>query len=227
MSVHATWRNLFNRELPGKLICVGLNYRVHAEESSIALPALPLLFGKFANTIVDDGQPIILPAAVGHVDAEAELAIVIGQHARHVPRKRALSVIYGYTAANDVSAREVQFADQQWFRGKGFDTFCPLLSTIVPTSELGAADDLRVVQRLNDTVLQEGSTRDLIFDVPALVAYISAALTLEPGDVILTGTPEGVGFFREPKVALSPGDVVEVEIEGIGKLRNPVNADTH
>jgi 2-keto-4-pentenoate hydratase/2-oxohepta-3-ene-1,7-dioic acid hydratase in catechol pathway len=222
VTVQNTWKRLFNRNSPGKLVCVGLNYRVHAEESAIAIPTSPLIFGKFANTIVDDGGSIVLPAEIGHVDAEAELAIVVGEHAKHVSPGEALSVVYGYTAANDVSARDVQFSDQQWFRGKGFDTFCPLLSNVVPTSELGAADNLRVVQRLNGEMLQDGSTSDLIFDVPVLVAFVSSVMTLEPGDVILTGTPEGVGFFREPKIALHAGDVVEVEIEGIGVLRNDV-----
>ena len=159
---------------------------------------------------------------VGHVDAEAELAIVIGTRAKDISLDDALTVVHGYTAANDVSAREVQFTDQQWFRGKGFDTFCPLLSPIVPTKELGAAEDLRVTQRLNGLALQDGRTGDLIFAVPALVAYISSVMTLDAGDVILTGTPNGVGYFRNPKVALEPGDIVEVEIEGIGTLRNPI-----
>jgi 2-keto-4-pentenoate hydratase/2-oxohepta-3-ene-1,7-dioic acid hydratase in catechol pathway len=222
VGIKSQWRTLFNRDHPGKIICVGLNYRIHAQESSIAVPSSPLLFGKFANTIIDDGQPIVLPADVGHVDAEAELAIVIGRRTSMVSRTNALEVIYGYTAANDVSAREVQFADQQWFRGKGFDTFCPLLSSVVPIAELGAADDLRVMQRLNGVALQDGRTSDLIFDVPALVSYVSSVMTLDAGDVILTGTPDGVGYFREPKIALQSGDIVEVEIEGIGTLRNPI-----
>ncbi|HZQ80713.1 MAG TPA: fumarylacetoacetate hydrolase family protein [Gaiellaceae bacterium] len=225
MEIQRTWRSLFERDLPGKIICVGLNYQVHAEESSIALPAAPLLFGKFANTLVGDGESIVLPKDAGHVDAEAELAIVIGRRARRVPREEALTAVFGYTVANDVSAREIQFADQQWFRGKGFDTFCPLLPSVVPVADLGAADNLRVTQRLNGTRLQSGNTSDLIFDVPTLVSYISKAMTLDAGDVILTGTPEGVGYFREPKVGLKPGDEVEVEVEGIGVLRNTVVAD--
>lgn len=222
--IQATWRALFACDLPGKIICVGLNYRTHVAESELALPEEPLLFGKFSNTVVGPDQPIVLPEESVHVDAEAELAIVIGAHAERVPRKRALDVVHGYTAANDVSARDIQFRDGQWFRGKGFDTFCPVLPDIVPVSEFGAADDLRVVQRVNGKVLQDDRTSALVFDVPTLVSYVSYAITLEPGDLILTGTPEGVGYFRDPKVALADGDVVEVEIEGIGTLRNPVMA---
>jgi 2-keto-4-pentenoate hydratase/2-oxohepta-3-ene-1,7-dioic acid hydratase in catechol pathway len=225
MGIEATWSSLFSRKLPGKIICVGLNYRVHAEESAIALPTSPLLFGKFSNTVVDDGRPIVLPRGIGHVDAEAELAIVVGRHARHVSPEDALETIFGYTAANDVSARDAQFADQQWFRGKGYETFCPLLADVVPASELGAAEDVRVIQRVNGEILQDGRTRDLIFDVPTLVSYVSSVMTLDPGDVILTGTPDGVGYFRDPKIPLEPGDVVEVDIEGVGTLRNPIVAD--
>jgi 2-keto-4-pentenoate hydratase/2-oxohepta-3-ene-1,7-dioic acid hydratase in catechol pathway len=225
-AVFATWSRLFGRAVPGKIVCVGLNYRSHASESEMDLPKQPLLFGKFANTIVGPGDAIVLPPESTHVDAEADLAVVIGATASCVPPERALEAVHGYTAANDVSARDVQFADGQWFRGKGFDTFCPVLGEIVPVSELGAAADLGVVQRLNGEVLQDGRTRDLIFDVPTLVSYVSHAMTLEPGDLILTGTPEGVGYFREPRVSLSAGDEVEVEVEGIGVLRNPVTAGT-
>jgi 2,4-didehydro-3-deoxy-L-rhamnonate hydrolase len=227
VSIETQWRTLFDQHRPGKLICVGLNYQIHAEESSIEVPSSPLLFGKFPNTLVDDGESVVLPDDVGHVDAEAELAVVVGTRARNVPRADALAFVYGYSVANDISARDVQFADQQWFRGKGYDTFCPLLSSITPTAELGPADNLRVIQRVNGVVLQDGRTSDLIFDVPTLVSYISSVMTLDAGDVILTGTPEGVGYFRDPKIALAPGDLIEVEIEGIGTLRNPVTADAH
>ncbi|HXH98136.1 MAG TPA: fumarylacetoacetate hydrolase family protein [Gaiellaceae bacterium] len=220
--VFETWSRLFGRSAPGKIVCVGLNYRSHASETEMDLPKQPLLFGKFANTIVGSGDAIVLPPESNHVDAEAELAIVIGSRVSRVLAEGALKAVYGYTVANDVSARDVQFGDGQWFRGKSFDTFCPLLSEIVPVSELGAATDLRVVQRLNGEVLQDGRTSDLIFDVPALVSYVSHAMTLEPGDLILTGTPEGVGYFREPRIALTHGDEVEVEVETIGVLRNPV-----
>jgi 2-keto-4-pentenoate hydratase/2-oxohepta-3-ene-1,7-dioic acid hydratase in catechol pathway len=221
-----TWNGLFERTSPGKIVCVGLNYFDHATETSMEVPTEPLLFGKFGNCLIGAGETIVLPSTSEHVDAEAELALVIGRRASKVSRDDALEHVAGYTVANDVSARDLQFRDGQWFRGKGHDTFCPVLEHLVPTAELGAADDVRVVQRLNGEVLQDGRTSSLIFDVPSLVAYISSVLTLEVGDLILTGTPPGVGYFREPKVALSPGDIVEVEIEGIGVLANPVAAQS-
>jgi 2-keto-4-pentenoate hydratase/2-oxohepta-3-ene-1,7-dioic acid hydratase in catechol pathway len=222
MSISDTWMRLFGRPVPAKIVCVGLNYRPHAAESSFDVPNEPLLFGKFANTLVGPQEAIELPRQAEHVDAEAELACVIGRRIRGASAEEALEAVYGYTAANDVSARDLQFGDVQWFRGKGFDTFCPLLPDIVPVSELGGGSGLRVVQRLNGDVLQDGSTKDLIFDVPTLVAFVSGVMTLEAGDVILTGTPEGVGYFRTPRIALAHGDEVEVEVEGIGILRNHV-----
>jgi 2-keto-4-pentenoate hydratase/2-oxohepta-3-ene-1,7-dioic acid hydratase in catechol pathway len=218
------WRDLFSIDAPSKIVCVGLNYLDHAAESEMGPPSEPLLFGKFANTLIGPGDPIRLPAGSSHVDAEAELAVVIGTRAARVDRANALNHVFGYTVGNDISARDMQFRDGQWLRGKGFDTFCPLLPEIV-RADLVDPGDLRVVQRLNGSVLQDGRTSSLIFDVPTLVSYISNVMTLEPGDVILTGTPPGVGFFREPKVALAPGDVVEVEVEGVGLLRNPVAGD--
>ena len=216
------WAARFGRGEP-KVVCVGLNYSDHAGESSMEPPKAPLLFGKFANTLCGDSDSIVLPAGVGHVDAEAELAVVIGRTARGVSRDDALKFVNGWTCANDVSARDLQFGDGQWFRGKSLDTFCPVGPRIVPRDELDPAD-LRIQQRLNGEVLQDSRTSLLIFDIPTLISYTSAALTLEPGDLILTGTPAGVGVFREPKIALAPGDVVEVEIEGIGVLRNDVRA---
>lgn len=222
MRVRDTWQRSFGIDGPQKIVCVGLNYNKHAEESGLALPEEPLLFGKFANSVVDDGEPIILPADSSHVDAEAELAVVIGARAKDVSVDDALEFVHGYTAANDVTARDLQLKDVQWFRGKAFDTFCPLLGDIVPTAELGAADDLQVIQRLNGHVLQAASTQLLIFDIRTLVSFVSGVVTLMPGDIVLTGTPEGSGFFREPKVPLARGDVVEVEITGVGTLTNPV-----
>jgi 2,4-diketo-3-deoxy-L-fuconate hydrolase len=221
MPLRDDWRRRFGRDEP-KVVCVGLNYRDHAEEQGVDLPAEPLLFGKFANALCDDGDPIVLPREATHVDAEAELALVIGRRARRVAEDDALDVVAGYVAANDVSARNLQFTDGQWLRGKSFDTFCPITSAIVPVAELGEASNLRVVQRLNGETLQDSSTSQLIFGVRRLVAHASSALTLEPGDLILTGTPAGVGVFRKPKIALQAGDVVEVEVEGVGVLRNPV-----
>jgi len=218
------WREFFGIERPSKVVCVGLNYLDHAAESGQDLPCEPLLFAKFGNTIIDNGEAIRLPTASDHVDAEAELAVVIGRRACAVHADDALDHVYGYSVANDVSARDLQFRDGQWFRGKGFDTFCPLLSNLVPTAELGSASNVRVTQRLNGEVLQDARTDALIFDVPTLVAYISSVATLDPGDVILTGTPPGVGYFREPRLALRAGDLVEVEVEGVGILTNPVVA---
>ena len=224
MSVREEWAARFGRPDP-KIVCVGLNYRDHAGESKMELPKAPLLFGKFANTLCGDGDPILLPDGIGHVDAEAELAVVIGERASRVPEKQAFDVIAGYTCANDVSARDAQFGDGQWFRGKSLDTFCPVGPRIVDAGEFDPSD-VRVQQRLNGDVLQDSRTSDLIFDVPTLVAYITKAITLEPGDLILTGTPQGVGVFRDPKITLVPGDAVEVEIEGLGILRNEVRAAT-
>jgi 2-keto-4-pentenoate hydratase/2-oxohepta-3-ene-1,7-dioic acid hydratase in catechol pathway len=205
-----------------KIICVGRNYAEHAAELGDDPPTEPLLFGKFDNTLIAPGAPIVLPPEATHVDAEAELAVEIGTGGHRIAEADALSHVRGYRCANDVSARNIQYSESQWARAKGFDTFCPLGDRLVPVAELGDGSGLRVVQRLNGEVLQDGSTSDLIFAVPFLVSYISAVFTLEPGDLILTGTPPGVGWAREPKVSLVDGDVVEVEVEGIGVLSNPV-----
>jgi 2-keto-4-pentenoate hydratase/2-oxohepta-3-ene-1,7-dioic acid hydratase in catechol pathway len=208
-----------------KIICVGRNYAEHAAELGDEPPTAPLLFGKFENTLIGPGEAIRLPLEATHVDAEAELCVEIGRGGRRIVEADALAHVAGYRAANDLSARNLQYTDKQWTRAKGFDTFCPLGDRLVPVSELGDGSGLRVVQRLNGTILQDGNTSDLIFSVPFLVAYVSNVFTLEAGDLILTGTPPGVGWAREPKVSLRPGDVVEVEVEGIGTLRNPVIAE--
>ena len=222
-SVREQWAERFGRPDP-KIVCVGLNYAAHAGESGGEPPSSPILFGKFANTLLWHDDPIVLQPGVGHVDAEAELAVVIGETASRVPEASAMDVIAAYTCANDVSAREFQFGDGQWFRGKSYDTFCPIGPRIVERRNLGPSD-LAIVQRVNGEVLQDARTSDLIFSIPVLVSFISRALTLEPGDVILTGTPEGVGVFRDPKISLKDGDVVEIEIDGIGVLRNEVRAE--
>jgi 2-keto-4-pentenoate hydratase/2-oxohepta-3-ene-1,7-dioic acid hydratase in catechol pathway len=210
---------------PEKIVCVGQNYRAHLSEMRGEEVTEPTLFGKFAATVIGDGDPIVLPPESSHVDAEAEVAVVIGKPARRISRERALDVVEGYVCANDVSARDVQYAGGgQWFRGKNFETFCPVGDAVVPVSELGDGAGLRVMQKLNGDVMQDGNTSDLIFDVPYLVAYASLLFTLEPGDLILTGTPAGVGYARDPRVPLKDGDVVEVVVEGIGTLRNPVVA---
>ncbi len=209
-----------------KIICVGRNYAEHAAELGDEPPAAPLLFGKFENTLIGPGEAIVLPPEATHVDAEAELCVEIGHAGRRIAEADALEHVRGYRAANDLSARNLQYTDKQWTRAKGFDTFCPLGDRLVPVSELGDGSGLRVTQRLNGEVLQDGNTRDLIFNVPFLIAYASNVFTLEPGDLILTGTPSGVGWARDPKVTLADGDVVEVEVEGIGVLRNPVVRDS-
>jgi 2-keto-4-pentenoate hydratase/2-oxohepta-3-ene-1,7-dioic acid hydratase in catechol pathway len=220
-AVRQAWAELYGRPEP-KIVCVGLNYRDHAAEQGTELPAEPLLFAKFASALCGPGEPIVLPARSSHVDAEAELVVVIGRTARGIGEDEALDAVAGYTCANDVSARDLQRGDGQWFRSKSFDTFCPLFPEVAPMSELGDGSGLRIVQRLNGEVLQDSSTDELIFGVRRLVAHAASVLTLKPGDLILTGTPAGVGFARTPPVSLQPGDEVEIEIEGIGVLRNPV-----
>lgn len=205
-----------------KIICVGRNYAEHAAELGDDPPTEPLLFGKFENTLIPPGEAIVIPPEATHVDSEAELAVEIGTRGHRIRAEDALGHIRGYRVANDVSARNIQYAESQWARAKGFDTFCPVSAELVPASELGDGSGLRVLQRLNGEVLQDGNTNDLIFDVPFLVSYISRVFTLDPGDLILTGTPPGVGWAREPKLSMKAGDVVEVEVEGIGVVRNPV-----
>ena len=207
-----------------KIICIGRNYAEHAAELGDEPPTEPLIFGKFENTLIGPGEAIVLPPEATHVDSEAELTVEIGRAGKSIHRDNALEHVRGYRVANDVSARNIQYAESQWTRAKGFDTFCPLSTELVPVSELGDGSSLRVLQRLNGEVLQDGNTDDLIFDVPFLVAFVSRVFTLEPGDLILTGTPPGIGWAREPKVAMQAGDVVEVEVEGIGVVSNPVVA---
>jgi 2-keto-4-pentenoate hydratase/2-oxohepta-3-ene-1,7-dioic acid hydratase in catechol pathway len=207
-----------------KIICIGRNYAEHAAELGDEPPTEPLIFGKFENTLICPGEAIVLPPEATHIDSEAELAVEIGRGGKLIQADDALEHIRGYRVANDVSARNIQYAESQWTRAKGFDTFCPLSTELVPVSELGNGSGLRVIQRLNGEVLQDGNTNDLIFDVPFLIAFVSRVFTLEPGDLILTGTPPGVGWAREPKISMKDGDVVEVEVEGIGVVSNPVVA---
>lgn len=207
---------------PEKLIGIGLNYRDHAEESKVPIPKSPLLFGMYANAIVGPEVPIVIPPATSQVDYEAELAVVIGSRALRVTPENAVNYVAGYTIVNDVSARDLQFGEKQWTRGKSIDTFAPMGPCLTTRSELGSGAGLSIQLRLNGETLQKSNTRNLIFDVPALVSHISQTMTLEPGDVISTGTPSGVGYVRKPPIFLKQGDVVEIEIEGIGVLRNPV-----
>ncbi len=206
---------------PLDIVAIGLNYRTHADESGMAHPDAPVIFLKASSSVLAPDEPIVLPHMTpSEVDYEAELAVIIGRTAKNVDESEALKYVLGYTCGNDVSARDAQLRlDKQWARGKSCDTFCPLGPCLVTGLD---PDALRVRSRLNGEVMQDGNTRDLIFSVPRLVSYISHNKTLRPGDVIMTGTPGGVGFARTPQVFLKEGDVVEIEVEGIGVLRNPV-----
>ena len=207
---------------PGKIVCVGLNYRDHAEESGLAVPKTPVIFSKFSSCVIAPGEPVVIPTTSEKVDYEAELAVVIGRRASHVTVERAYDYVLGYTAFNDVTARDFQFGDGQWQRGKSCDTFAPMGQTIVTTDEIPDPHTLRITLTLNGTVMQDSSTSQLIFRVPELIAFITSSISLEPGDVIATGTPAGVGFARKPPVFLKPGDRMEVDIERIGALGNPI-----
>ena len=207
---------------PGKVFCIGLNYHDHAEESGMDLPEVPLVFSKFSGCVIGPEEPIVLPEGARQVDYEAELAVVIGRHAQGVSEDDAMKHVLGYCCANDVSARDFQFADGQWQRGKSCGTFCPLGPFIATKEEIADPHELAIHLKLNDLEMQASNTSQLIFSIPHLVAFLSGFIPLEPGDVILTGTPPGVGFAREPAVYLSHGDIAEVHIDGLGTLRNPV-----
>jgi 2-keto-4-pentenoate hydratase/2-oxohepta-3-ene-1,7-dioic acid hydratase in catechol pathway len=209
---------------PGKILAIGRNYVDHAIEGGAAPPEAPLLFNKLPNSLSAHNAPIVLPPISVKVDYEAELAVVIGSRARRVSEAAALGHIFGYTLINDVSARDLQFGDGQWTRGKGLDTFAPLGPFITTRDEIKDVQALKIEGRLNGEVMQSSNTGKMIFQVAYLVSYLSQGITLEPGDVIATGTPEGVGIFRDPPVLLKAGDVFEVTIEKLGTLRNPVIA---
>jgi 2-keto-4-pentenoate hydratase/2-oxohepta-3-ene-1,7-dioic acid hydratase in catechol pathway len=199
---------------PGKLICIGLNYRDHAAESKMPIPERPVVFSKFTTAVIGPGEPVVLPVTSTQVDYEAELAVVIGRKAKNVSLEHALDYVLGYTNLNDVSARDFQFADGQWQRGKS-----PYIAT---PDEIPDPHILPIKLRLNGQTMQNSKTDQLIFGVPELIAFLSETITLEPGDVIATGTPPGVGFARKPPVFLKAGDLMEVEIEGLGVLSNPL-----
>jgi 2,4-didehydro-3-deoxy-L-rhamnonate hydrolase len=207
---------------PGKIIAVGLNYRDHAAESEVAAPAAPVTFTKWPNCLVGDGDDIVIPAGVDQVDWEAELAVVIGRTAKDVSVDDALSYVSGYTCMNDVSARRIQSDEGQWSRAKSFDTFGPIGPRVVPAADIPDPQNLEIIARVNGEELQHANTKDMIFGVAELISRLSQGLTLEPGDIITTGTPAGVGAFRTPPIFLADGDVVEIEIEGIGVLTNRV-----
>jgi len=206
---------------PDKIICLGLNYRSHAEEAGLAVPKVPLLFGKYRNTLNGPTSPIVLPSMSAEIDYEGELAVVIGKRGKDISVASALEHVAGYMALNDVSARDLQMRTGQWLSGKTLDTFAPCGPTLV-INEINYPQNLNISTRVNGQTLQQSNTRYMIFSVAETIAYISQLMTLEVGDIIATGTPEGVGFKRNPPIFLRDGDVVEVEIEGIGTLKNPV-----
>jgi 5-carboxymethyl-2-hydroxymuconate isomerase len=207
-----------------KIIAVGLNYVDHAREVNADLPERPLLFAKWQSAVIGDGETIVIPPGVEQVDYEAELAAVIGTHAKGVSVENALEAVAGYTCLNDVSARAIQLGDGQWTRGKSIDTFCPMGPRVVPREEVSDPQKLRIACRVNGEMMQDATTADMAFSVAELVSFVSATTTLEPGDVIATGTPPGVQLGRSEPRWLQPGDIVEVEIEKIGVLRNTVAA---
>ncbi len=211
---------------PGKIICVGLNYRDHAEETGAEAPTAPLLFAKWGNTLIGDGDAIVLPPESEQVDYEAELGVVIGRTTRRAAERDALDAVRGYICVNDVSARDLQFGDGQWTRGKSPDTFCPVGPRLVPREEVPDPQALAIRCRVNGRTLQDSSTANMIFSVAEIIAHISRTITLEPGDLIATGTPAGVGIARDPQVLLQDGDEVTVEIEGLGALTNPVHKES-
>jgi 2-keto-4-pentenoate hydratase/2-oxohepta-3-ene-1,7-dioic acid hydratase in catechol pathway len=210
---------------PGKIICIGLNYSDHAAETGQAIPKFPVVFSKYSNTVIATGDPIILPRVSNEVDYEAELGFVIGKTARHVSAAQALDYVAGYMPINDVSARDYQNRTSQWTIGKTFDTFAPMGPALVTADEIANPNNLKISLTINGETLQNSNTDKLIFNVQQLVESISEVMTLEPGDVVSTGTPPGVGMARNPKRFMKAGDVVNVTIEGLGTLSNPVVAE--
>ena len=211
---------------PEKIVAIGLNYEDHAAETGAEIPEKPVVFTKYPNTIVGPGEPIRIPPIAEQIDYEAELAVVIGRTARNVPESEALEYVFGYANANDVSARDLQFSEGgQWTRSKSLDTFMPLGPFVVTRDEVPDPQSLSIRATLNGEVVQDGTTSKMIFSVAELVAFLSTGMTLVPGDVIITGTPPGVGMARDPQLWMKPGDEVSIEIEGLGTLTNPVEAE--
>ena len=207
---------------PDKIICLGVNYREHAAEAQQELPAVPMFFAKFRNSLIGPTSPILLPRASTQVDYEVELAVIIGQRCKEVAEQDALRYVAGYTIMNDVSARDVQMQTSQWTAGKALDAFAPMGPGIVLASSIPNPQTLTLTTRVNEQVVQHDTTANMVFSVASVIAFLSSLMTLEPGDIIATGTPSGVGFKRTPPLFLHDGDVVEVEIERIGRIRNPV-----
>lgn len=211
---------------PGKIICIGQNYLAHAQESNASAPPFPIIFAKYANTVIGPGQPIVIPKAVQKPDYEGELAVVIGRRGRNIPEAEAPDYVAGYMPLNDVSARDWQSRTSQWVIGKTPDTFCPMGPALVTADEIPDIQNLWLRTVIGEEVLQEGHTSLMIFSVAHLIADLSQVMTLEPGDVIATGTPAGIGAARTPPRWLRPGDVVRIEIEKVGVLENPVVAES-
>jgi len=209
---------------PSKIVCLGINYAAHGSEGGFKRPERPVIFAKTPNALNGPFDPIVLPRSSSQIDWEVELAVVIGREGKRIPRERALEYVAGYTVMNDVSGREAQFNDpaKQWLRGKSFDTFAPLGPALVTADEVGDPGDLALETLVDGVVMQSDRTANMIFDVPAILAFVSEDITLLPGDIIATGTPSGVGHFRTPPVELKPGNIVECRIETIGAIRNPV-----
>jgi len=210
---------------PPKIICVGLNYRDHAAEAKAEILEVPTIFSKFGTALTGPGAPIVLPKNSSKPDYEAELGVVIGTGGRHIPAAHWREHVFGYTCVNDVSARDYQLQTTQWLMGKTFDTFCPMGPWVTTADEIEDPHELDITCEINGEVLQSSNTRHLIFKIPALIEFLSSVFTLEPGDVISTGTPAGVGFARRPQRWLRPGDEVVVRVQGLGELRNPVVAE--
>lgn len=209
---------------PSKIICLGLNYLDHKEESGFERPQRPLLFSKTPNALTGPFDPIVLPQSCDQIDWEVELAVVIGRAGKRIAAEDALDYVAGFSVLNDVSGRQAQFSDSQWFRGKSFDTFAPMGPALVTIDEIGNFQNLKLTARVNGEIMQDGNSADMIFDIPAIIAFISQDITLWPGDIISTGTPSGVGIFRDPPVLLKAGDVVECRVENVGMIRNAVEA---
>ncbi len=210
---------------PPKIICIGLNYRDHAEEGKMTIPEVPTVFCKFATSIIGPGDAIVLPKNSAKPDYEAEFVVVIGKRGRHIPQEKWRDYVFGYSILNDVSARDFQMATTQWTMGKTFDTFAPFGPEIVTADEVEDPHNLAISLTLNGETMQNSNTGNMIFQTPQLIAFLSSVFTLEPGDIISTGTPAGVGFARKPPRWLRPGDEVTVRVEGLGELTNPVIAE--
>jgi acylpyruvate hydrolase len=228
----AEMRRLAPLPRPGKIVCVGLNYHDHCREQGVEPPAYPMLFAKFANAISDPGAQLVRPRATDKLDLECELAVVIGRRASQVAPDRALDHVFGYTILNDVTARDLQREDRQWLRAKSWDGFAPLGPVVVTRDEIGDPGRLVLRSSVNGETWQDSSTAEMIWDVPSLIAFVTRSLTLEPGDILATGTPAGVGHFHDPPRYLAGGDVMDCEIAGIGVLENTIvdeqpRADDH